>query len=73
MLYDFCGQNDSVQRIFIKKCFIFTFESVCPVKRFITGSRNSLKDVRKPQMMPGEERKWLRQQSKDLHAAGFDG
>jgi hypothetical protein len=35
-----------------KKCFLFTVESVCRVRRFTTGSRNSLKDVRKTQMMP---------------------
>jgi hypothetical protein len=35
-------------------------------------SRNSLKDVRKSQMMPDQVRKWLRQQSKDFYAAGFD-
>jgi hypothetical protein len=28
----FCGQEDSVQRIFIKKCFLFTLGSVCCVK-----------------------------------------
>jgi hypothetical protein len=45
--------------------------SVCHVKRFTTGWRNSPKDVRKPQMMPGRVRKWLRQQSEDFYAAGF--
>jgi hypothetical protein len=30
-----------MQRIFIKKCFLFTVGSVCRVKRFTTGSRNS--------------------------------
>jgi hypothetical protein len=30
------------------------------------------KDVRKSQMMADHVRKWLRQQSKDFHAAGFD-
>jgi hypothetical protein len=34
--------------------------------------RNSLKDVRKSQMMPDQVRKWLRQQLKDFFAAGFD-
>jgi hypothetical protein len=46
--------------------------TVCRVNRFTTGSRNSLKDVRKSQMMPDQVRKWLRQQSKDFCAAGFD-
>jgi hypothetical protein len=39
--------------------------SVYRVKGFTTGSRNSLKDVRKSQTMPDQEWKWLRQQSKD--------
>jgi hypothetical protein len=38
-------------RIFIKKCFLFTVGSVCRVKRYTTGSRNSLMDIRKSQMM----------------------
>jgi hypothetical protein len=61
-----------MQRIFINKCFLFKVGSVCRVKRFTTGSRNSLKDVRKSLMMPDQGRKWLRQQSKDFNAAGFD-
>jgi hypothetical protein len=61
-----------MQKIFIRKSFQFTVGSVCSVKRFITGSRNSLKDVRNLQMMPGQVRKWLRQQSKDFNAAGFE-
>jgi hypothetical protein len=44
-------KKDSVQRIFIKKCFLFTVGSVYRVKRLTTGWRNSLKDVRKSQMM----------------------
>jgi hypothetical protein len=46
-----CWQKDSMQRTFIKKCFLFTVGSVCRVKRFTTGSRNSLKDARKLPMM----------------------
>jgi hypothetical protein len=34
--------------------------------------KNSLNDVQKSQMMPDQVRKWLRQQSKDFYAAGFD-
>jgi hypothetical protein len=41
-------------------------------KRFTNESRNSLKDVRKSQMMPDQARKWLRQQSNDFYAASFD-
>jgi hypothetical protein len=33
----FCGQNDSMQRVFIKKYFLFTVESVFRVKRFTFG------------------------------------
>jgi hypothetical protein len=47
----FCGQKDSMQRIFIKKCFLFTVGSVCRVKRFTTRSRHFFKDVRKSQVM----------------------
>jgi hypothetical protein len=68
----FCGQKDSIQRMFIKKCFLFTIGSVCRVKRFTTGSRNSLMDVRKSRIMADQARKWLRQQSKDFRSSGFD-
>jgi hypothetical protein len=33
----FLWANDSMQRIFTKKCFLFTIESVCRVNRFTTG------------------------------------
>jgi hypothetical protein len=61
-----------VQRIFIKKYFMFTVGSVCRVKPFTAGSINSLEDVRKSQMMPDLVRKGLRQQLRDFCAAGFD-
>jgi hypothetical protein len=61
-----------MQRILIQKCFLFRVGSVCRLKYFTTGSRNSLRDVRKSQMMPDQVPKWLRQQSKDFYAAGFD-
>jgi hypothetical protein len=35
----FCGQKDTMQRIFIKECFLFTVGSVCRVKRFAAGSK----------------------------------
>jgi hypothetical protein len=41
-------------------------------KLFTLGLRNFLKDVRKLQMMPNQVWKWLRQESKELYAAGFD-
>jgi hypothetical protein len=37
----FCRQKDTMQRIFINKCFPFRTESVCRVKRFTTGLWNS--------------------------------
>jgi hypothetical protein len=46
--------------------------SVFRVKRFTTESRNSLKGVRKSQMMPNRVRKWLRLESTDIYVEGFD-
>jgi hypothetical protein len=40
----FLWARDSMPRILIKKCFLFTVGSVCHVKRFTAGSRNSLKN-----------------------------
>jgi hypothetical protein len=37
-----------------------------------TGSRNSLMDIQKSQMMLDQVQKWLRQQSKDFYALGFN-
>jgi hypothetical protein len=68
----FYEQKDSVQRIFIENRFLFAVGSVCRVKRFTTGWINFVSDVRKLQMMTDQVRKWLRQQSKDFHAVGFD-
>jgi hypothetical protein len=69
LLCVFCGQKDSMQRIFINKWFLFTVGSVCHVKRFTTGSRNCHPD---DEEIDTKVRKWLRQQSKDFYAAGFD-
>jgi hypothetical protein len=44
-LVRFLWAENSMQRIFMKKCFLFTVGSVCRIKLFTTGSRNSLKDV----------------------------
>jgi hypothetical protein len=49
-----CGQKDSMQRIFINKDFLFKVGGVHRAKRFTTGSRNSLKGVRKSRMMPDQ-------------------
>jgi hypothetical protein len=51
---------------------MFRVGSVCRVKRFTTGSRNSLKDVPKSQKMPNQVLRWLRRQLKGFCAAGFD-
>jgi hypothetical protein len=68
MLCVFCGKKDSMQMIFRKIFFLFTVGSVCRVKRFTTGSINSFKDDE----VEMKARKWLRQQSKDFYAVGFD-
>jgi hypothetical protein len=57
-----------MQRTFIKKCFHFTLGSVCRVKRFTNGLRNSLKD----EEIETEVRKGLTQQSEYFYAPGFD-
>jgi hypothetical protein len=65
----FCGQKDSMQRIFITKYFLFTVGSVCRVKRFTSGSRNchlGSKGFTEDEEVETEVRKWLRQQSKDF-------
>jgi hypothetical protein len=64
--------KDSIQRIFLKKSFLFSVGIICRVKRFTTVSINSLKDNRNSQMLPDQMRKWLRQQSKYFYATGFD-
>jgi hypothetical protein len=57
-----------MQRIFIKKCFLFMSGSVCGVKLFHLCDER-FTDVEEVEM---EVRKWQRQQSKDFYAAGFD-
>jgi hypothetical protein len=51
----FCGSVDLVQRIFLKKCFLFMVGSVCYIKCFTAD------DEEEP-----EVQKWLSQQSKDF-------
>jgi hypothetical protein len=71
----FYGQKDSVQRIFIKKCFLFIIRSVCQVKVFTSGPRlchlggKRLADDIEVEM---KVQKWLRQQPNVFYAAGFD-
>jgi hypothetical protein len=67
-----CGQKGSMKRILIKECFMFTVWSVCHVKWFTTGSRNSLKDVRKPQICPTKRGICWDNSRKDFYAAGLD-
>jgi hypothetical protein len=57
-----------MQRIFIKKCFLFTVGNVCREERFSLGGKSFAHD----EEVETEVRKWLRQQSKDLYAADFD-
>jgi hypothetical protein len=66
----FSVENYSVQRIFIKKCFLLMVRSGCCLKRFTIGYSDVLKDVRKSHVMPYQKSKWLRQQSRDFYAAG---
>jgi hypothetical protein len=50
----FVGKITQCKGIFTNKSFVFTVGSVCRVKRFTTGSRYSLQDVRMSQMMPDQ-------------------
>jgi hypothetical protein len=67
----FCGPKESIQRIFIKKCFMFTVGNICPsvfsVKNHLGGKRFA-----DDEEVQTEVRKWLRQQSENFYAAGFD-
>jgi hypothetical protein len=60
-----------MQRTFIKKCFLFTVGSVCCL---CWSAKNHLcsKRYADNEEVETEARKWLRQQSKDFYAAGFD-
>jgi hypothetical protein len=60
--------KNSVQRIFIKKYFLFLMGSVCRVKRFDLVGKRFADD----EEVKTEVRKWLRRQSKDLCSAGSD-
>jgi hypothetical protein len=64
----FVGKNDSIQKIFIKKYFVFMIGTVCRVKRFSLGVKR-FADEEEVEM---EVRKWLRKQSKDFYATDFD-
>jgi hypothetical protein len=61
-----------MQRILMKKSFLFTVGNIRRVKRFKTRYRNSLKDVRKSQMMPDQVALLKLRQSKDFYVEGLD-
>jgi hypothetical protein len=63
-----CGQKDSTQGIFIKKCFLFIAGSVCHVKQFSLGGKSFAYD----EEVETEVWKWPRQQPKDFYAASLD-
>jgi hypothetical protein len=63
----FCGQKDSMQ-----EWFPFTVGSVCRVKQFTTEVDKRGKRFADDEEVETEVRKWMKQQSKYLHAAGFD-
>jgi hypothetical protein len=72
LLCDFCGQKDSMQRIFTKKCFLFTVGSAYCVKQFTSGSRNMAIVSLMTEEVETQVQKCLSQQSKDFYAVGFD-
>jgi hypothetical protein len=63
----FCGHEDSMQKIFIKKCFLFMVGSVCSIKQFSLGGKCFADDEVETKVW-----KQLRQQSKDFYAVGFN-
>jgi hypothetical protein len=52
----FSGQKDSMRRIFIKKCFLFTVGSVCRVKKFSLCGKSFADN----EEVETEVQKWLR-------------
>jgi hypothetical protein len=57
-----------MQKDIHKECFRFTLGSVCCVKQFSLAGKRFADD----EEVETEVRKWLRQQPKDVYAAGFD-
>jgi hypothetical protein len=57
-----------MQTIFINKYLLFMLVNLCRVKRFSLGGKRFADD----EEVKTKVRKWLRQQSEDFHAAGFD-
>jgi hypothetical protein len=64
----FLWAKNTMQRIFINKYFLLTVESVCRVKKFYLGGKCFADD----EEFETEVRKWLRHQSKDFYAEGFE-
>jgi hypothetical protein len=51
-----------------KECFLFTVGSACRVKLFSLGGKHFADD----EEVEMDVRKWLRKQSKDFYAVGFN-
>jgi hypothetical protein len=66
VLRSYVGKRTRIRR------FLFTVGSVCRVKRFTTGVEKRGKRFAVDEEVETEERKLLRQQTKDFYAAGFD-
>jgi hypothetical protein len=64
----FCGQKDSMQRILIKKCFLFVFRSICRVNRLYFADKHFDDN----EEVETEVWKWQSQESRDFYAADFD-
>jgi hypothetical protein len=67
----FCWQKDSMQRVFIKKCFQFTVGSVLSRNAVHKWVKKRSKHFADDEEVETEVQKWLRQQSKDFCTAGF--
>jgi hypothetical protein len=57
-----------MRKILLKKCYLFTVGSVSRVKRFHLCGKRFADD----EEVETEVRNWLRKQSKDFYAAGFE-
>jgi hypothetical protein len=64
----FRGNEDSLQRIFIMKCPVFTVRRVYRAKRFSLDGKRFVDD----EEVDTEVWKWLKHRSKDFYSPGFD-
>jgi hypothetical protein len=62
-----CGQKDSMQSMFMKKCLLYTVGSVRRLKRFTIGWQIFVDD----EAVETKVRKWLRRRSKKLLCCWF--